>query len=134
MSKKEIRKIKPVLYFAWAGVIGYVVDLAVTLLFTPLLGKYVARIPAFLCSSTSTWIFNRNFTFKDSRSNKKLFAEWLHYESLMLGGLVVNYAVYAGVVSFLPNSILSTAVAIGVAALCGMVVNFLSSSKFLYNK
>lgn len=134
MIKKFIYKHKAFLLFGCAGAIGYVVDLAITLLFGSLLGKYLARMPAFLGASFATWLFNRSITFKERKVEKSLFAEWLHYVSLMLVGLAVNYIVYIIVVHFLPASVASTAIAVGCGSVAGMFINFLSSSKFLYKK
>lgn len=123
---------KAFLFFAIAGVIGYLVDLSVTLIAAPLIGLYFARIPAFLCAATTTWLINRSITFKDKQTHTSLLKEWTHYMSLMLGGLIVNYGVYAITVHLLPNSPISVAVAIAIGSAAGMIVNFFGSSKLLY--
>lgn len=129
---KLLKKYKTVLFFACAGVFGYVVDVTVTLLFSPLTGEYLARAPAFIAASTSTWLINRKLTFSGRETEKGLFSEWLHYMSLMLGGLLINYIGYAVVIYLLPRGVVSIAVAVGIGSLLGMTVNYLTSSKYLY--
>lgn len=134
MIKELIKKYRSFLLFGCAGVLGYVVDLTITLLFGPLLGKYLARIPAFLGASFITWLFNRSITFKERKVKKSLLIEWLHYVSLMLVGLTINYTVYIIVVHIIPTSIVNTAIAVACGSIAGMSMNFLSSSKLLYKK
>jgi len=118
-----------------AGTVGYVVDAGTTVLFHPLLGVYIARVPAFIASATSTWLFNRSITFKERGSHyKSIWREYIHYMVLMLAGLVVNYIAYTIAVTILPNGVYSIIIAVAVGDLTGMIVNFFFSRKYIYNK
>lgn len=134
MFAAALKKYRNLLFFGAAGVLGYFVDLSVTLCLELLVGPYLARVPAFLCASTATWIFNRGVTFRHQKAQKGVVAEWIHYISLMAIGLIVNYCVYSMAISFMSRSVLSTSIAVALGSLAGMVINFSTSSKFLYKK
>src|ERR1700712_4870294 len=111
MFAPTLQKYRNLLLFGTAGVLGYFVDLSVTLSLEPLVGPYIARIPAFACASTATWIFNRGLTFKHQKAHMGIVAEWAHYISLMVVGLIVNYCVYSLAIAFFSSSVLSTSIA-----------------------
>lgn len=128
-------KSKSFLLFAVSGVLGYLADLFITLLLGGLIGFYFSRIPAFIGATLVTWVFNRNITFKGKESNHdKLLLEYLHYASLMILGLVVNYIVYAACLYILPETIFSVAISVAAGSLAGMFVNYINSKKYIFNK
>lgn len=126
---------KEILYFGIAGVIGYLVDVIVTLVLNPILGEYFARIPGFLAAATATWVFNRLFTFgKESSKHTNIFKEYLHYLSLMVFGLAVNYVTYVIAVSILIDNKWAIPISIAFGSLAGMTVNYLNAKKYIFNK
>lgn len=126
---------KELLLFAGAGVLGYLADVATTLLLEGLLGVYAARIPAFVAAVTVTWIYNRNITFKSSESkHESLITEYFHYAGLMVFGLIVNYIVYAIAISVMPDSKYSIILSVALGSLAGMIVNYVNSKKFIFKK
>jgi putative flippase GtrA len=123
------------LLFAISGVFGYFTDLLITLLLGGVIGFYFSRIPAFIGATLVTWAFNRSVTFKDRESkHDKLIFEYLHYASLMILGLVVNYITYGISIYLLPEAVWSVAIAVAVGSLSGMVVNYFNSKKYIFNK
>jgi len=134
MLKSLIGRYHNILLFGAAGFLGYVVDLITTLSFEPLMGHYISRIPAFVFASTTTWLFNRSITFRHRKSGKNLRTEWLHYQGLMIGGLSVNYLVYAVMVTLLPEGVSTITIAVAAGSLAGMFINFVTSSKFIYKR
>ena len=128
-------KSKSFLLFAVSGVFGYIADLLITLILGGLIGLYLSRIPAFIGATLVTWVFNRNITFKGKESNHdKLLLEYLHYASLMILGLVVNYIVYAIFLYILPDTIYSVVISVAAGSLAGMFVNYINSKKYIFNK
>ena len=124
---------KELIFFGIAGVAGYLVDVAVTSLCKTFLGIYGARIPAFIAAATATWLFNRTLTFAaKKRVHESVFNEYLHYLSLMIFGLVVNYLVYAFSVTILKGQPFNIYISVALGSLAGMTINFFNSKKFLY--
>ncbi|MDB5177134.1 MAG: GtrA family protein [Candidatus Saccharibacteria bacterium] len=128
-----MNKKKELLLFAVAGVLGYLVDAGVTTILHPLIGPYLARIPAFIGAATATWVFNRTLTFVAAdKIHKSLMKEYFHYLSLMLLGLVVNYIVYAVSITFIGSNNYSILICVALGSLAGMVVNFINTKRYLY--
>jgi len=98
------------LLFCVAGVMGLVVDTGVLYAAAPWLGWYGARLLSFWCAASTTWAFNRRFTFSTSTTPKAenqasesalpassvshTLAQYLRYLASMLLGGAVNYAIY----------------------------------------
>lgn len=124
---------KEILLFGIVGVIGFVVDAAVVqcLVREWHWNPYEARVLSFLCAATTTWAFNRKFTFagKSSGSRRR---ELIRYIVAMGGGFAFNYGAYAACVAMF--AVVHEWPAIGVAAgsIAGAVVNFLSSKYWIF--
>lgn len=132
MTRKQIESI---FFFGVAGVAGYLVDVSVTVLLEPLLGAYMARIPAFILAATATWLLNRSLAFKSRKSrHTSIYKEYFHYLSLMLSGLIINYTAYAVAIASLPEGVYKIYVAVGIGGLAGMLVNYLFSRKYIYSE
>ena len=130
-----MNKVKEPFLFGVAGVIGYLVDVLVTLLLAPVLGVYAARIPAFVAAATATWLVNRSVTFKAHTSkHQSLWREYVHYVSLMVFGLVVNYLVYVTAITIMKDMQYAIIISIALGSLSGMVVNFINSKKYIFNQ
>jgi putative flippase GtrA len=128
-------RFREIVFFGIAGTVGFFIDVAVTVLFEPLIGDYLARIPGLVAAATSTWLINRSLTFKTRKSrHTSVWKEYLHYLSLMFAGAVISYGVYAVIVTLVSYSPFRILIAIALGSLAGMVVNYLSSRRFVYNK
>lgn len=124
---------KEIAFFGVAGILGYLVDVALTTLFHPFVGPYLARVPSFIGAATITWLFNRTFTFAHTeKRHKSLRKEYLHYLGLMLFGLVSNYVVYAISITLISNTRYAIPLSVAFGSLAGMVVNYVNSKKHLY--
>lgn len=129
--------IRQLFLFGIVGVIGFAVDASV--LYGALyagLGYYSGRVVSYISAATTTWYFNRSWTFKASAgSNKK--AEWGRFLVLNLGGFAVNYGTYVVTISLLPGTSVPEAYIplIGVAAgsIAGLFVNFTINKLFVFN-
>jgi len=123
---------KKLLKFAVAGTIGFAVDaLALLLLlhFTPV-GPYIGRVIAIALAMTSTWIFNRTFTFE--RSRHSLAVESFRYGSVGITSAVVNYLLYSALLFSLPG--LRPLVAMTLSSLAAMGFSFIGYSRFVFRR
>lgn len=121
------------LSFAVSGVIGFGVDVVVLYLLAPLLGWYGARAVSFLAAATTTWAFNRRYTFAASASTggRSILREYLGYLVTMTFGAVLNYGAYVLTLHWVEGR---WAAALGVAmgSLAGMSANFLSARYLVF--
>lgn len=123
------------LAFAVVGVIGLVVDVVVLYLLAPLLGWYAARVVSFLSAATTTWAFNRRYTFAASAagaaSGRSVWREYLGYLATMTAGAVLNYGAYVLTLHWVEGR---WAAALGVAlgSVAGMGANFLSARYLVF--
>ena len=119
-------------YFAIAGVIGLIVDVAVLYLLRDSIGPFYGRAVSFFAAVYATWLVNRAFTFQGRPSGLSRRREFTTYFTLMLAGGVVNYMAYSGLVLW--SDIVRQHLFLGVAAgsVAGMVVNFLTARFLLF--
>lgn len=80
--------------FAVAGVLGFLIDVALTIGLTKLFGlsPFVARIPAVAIAILATWVINRIWTF--GSNDPDWLKEFLRYGSVSLLSAAINYGVY----------------------------------------
>lgn len=120
--------------FAIIGAAGFFVDVGVLYLLRRYgLGLYSARVFSFIAAATFTWMGNRLFTFRTaSPASRRLTTEWFLYLGAMTTGGLVNYGVYALLVTLfaLFRGHPWLAVAGGTGA--GMLINFLFARRILY--
>lgn len=119
--------------FAAVGVIAAGVDMAAVELAVRVLGLdlYSARLFSYLAAATSAWWLNRSIAFADRSSSNRL-AEWARYLAANLLGGVINYGVYALLVTALPLFAAHPFLAVAVGSLAGMVANFAMSQRFVF--
>lgn len=124
--------IRQVFFFALAGVIGLLVDVAVLYALRAAVGPFYGRAASFFAAVVATWLVNRTLTFRGRHSGMSRSGEFAAYFSLMLVGGAVNYGTYTALV--LGSSVVSRHLFLGVAAgsLAGMVVNFLTSRYLVF--
>lgn len=121
-------------WFGVGGFIGFVVDAGIVQLLVSKfdVDPYVGRLFSFVCAASTTWVFNRRFTFH-RRGDYTLFGEWSRYLATMSAGFALNYATYVLVVYF--SDFVHAWPAIGVAAgsLPGSAVNFLGARHWVFS-
>jgi putative flippase GtrA len=88
--------------FAAIGLIGYVVDAAVTFVGAKYLGfsPELARPPGFIVATIVNFALNRSITFRHARS--PLAGSFVRYSLVASVGLAINYAVYSACVALAP--------------------------------
>lgn len=121
--------------FCVAGGLAFLVDAGVlhVLVSSAYADPYSARLVSFLCAVTTTWWFNRRFTFFDATDSSPV-RQWLRYVVSQLGGFSVNYAVYAALVLLVP--LVSRWPVLGVAAgsIAGLLVNFVLARRYVFER
>ncbi len=123
--------------FAAVGVVGYVVDAAITYACAKYLGlsPELARPPGFIVATVVNFFLNRAITFRHSKA--PLVRAFTRYWAVASAGLAVNYAVYSACVLVAPHfgvavapAILPVFVAVGVGV--AMVLTFLGFRLFAF--
>ena len=123
------------IFFGIAGTLGFLVDAGLVSVLVNALDwdPYLARALSFLCAVATTFAFNRRYTFA-AGARPDLARQAGHYLLAMLGGFVVNYGIYAGLV--FQFELIRQWPVLGVAAgsIAGLVVNFLSARLWVFGE
>lgn len=124
---------KQILLFAVSGALGFIVDGGIVQLLVGVwdFNPYGARLISFLCAATTTWAFNRTYTFA-GRGDGDPRGQLVRYLVAMAGGFAINYGVYATCVAM--SALVQKLPVIGVAAgsIAGALVNFLTSKYWIF--
>ena len=121
--------------FCVAGGLAFIVDAGVVQAMTSGLGAdpYVARLLSFLCAVTTTWWFNRRYTFANAAAEGGP-GQWLRYVGTQLGGFSVNYAVYAALLWLWPVAYRWPVIGVAAGSVAGLVVNFALARRFVFRR
>jgi putative flippase GtrA len=123
--------------FAAVGVVGYVVDSAITYAGAKYLGlsPELARPPGFIVATIVNFVLNRAITFR--HAGAPLMRAFLRYWLVASAGLAINFAVYSACVVLAPRfgvavtpAILPLFVAAGVAV--SMIATFVGFRFFVF--
>jgi len=119
--------------FALIGVLGFVVDAGIVQMLVREFdaNPYAARLVSFLAAATTTWGFNRRYTFAGHAGGSRR-REWLRYLVAMAGGFVLNYGAYAALVASWPLVREWPAIGVVAGSLAGAAVNFISSKYWIF--
>ena len=122
------------LRFSVIGTLGFLVDVSALYLLIGLgMDLYSARLFSFVCAATSTWIGNRLFTFRANPAARRVSGrEWLLYVGAMTLGGLINYGVYAALVTYLGVFRLQPWLAVAAGTAAGLSVNFLLARRILH--
>lgn len=126
---------REMLTFAAIGVAGLLVDTVALYLVTFGVGfdRYSGRVFSYLVAATFTWWANRTWTFTDA-SRRGAIRQWARFLIGNAPGGLVNYLMYATLVTF--NAAAHNHPVLGIAAgsLAGMVFNFTVSKLLVFRK
>ena len=125
--------IQQVCLFAVVGIAGFVVDTAVLSAIQVVCGDwlYSGQVVAYVAAATATWQMNRNLTFADRRS-AEWFREWVRYLLVNAWGGVINYAVFAGLISATALCHRYPVLAVAAGSIAGLVFNFTASRTLVF--
>jgi putative flippase GtrA len=93
------------------------------------LHPWVARALGLLAGVTTTYFFNRRYTF--DVSTKHSLSEWSHYFAMQLVGSALNFAVSTSGLYLGDRSTLHIALAVGAGAVVGFSYNFFAARRVL---
>jgi putative flippase GtrA len=119
--------------FCIAGTLGFAVEARGVQALVSWVGldALLARLISFLCAVTTTWLFNRRFTFVSTREEGAL-REGARYLGAMLGGFGVNYAVYAALVIGFAQVRNWPVLGVAAGSIAGLIVNYVSSRYWVF--
>jgi putative flippase GtrA len=122
------------LRFSVVGTIGFAVDIAVLYTMRHLgLDLYSARVVSFLVAATTTWLGNRIFTFsRGNRPASGLSGEYASYLSAMMLGGLVNYGIYALLITWVHFLRDHPWLAVVAGTGAGLLINFTLARRILH--
>jgi len=124
------------LRFAFIGTLGFLVnEAALWMALSPLdLGPYAGGVFSFLIAATFTWLGNRTLTFRAHAATTaySMLREWMMFLAANGIGFLLNYAVYAGLITFAPKPLNNPFVALAFGTLAGLTFNFMLSSRVVF--
>jgi putative flippase GtrA len=120
--------------FLIAGGIGFVVDAIVLAILFRWLGAdvYAARLVSFSAAVTTTWWFNRRWTFAPSRS-RRTSREYVRYFGISGIGFLINFSVYALCIQASPIMASHPELALAVGSVAGLLFNYFGSRSFVFS-
>ncbi len=119
--------------FGLVGIAGLLVDMAALRLLLNGIGLdfYSARVLSFLAAATTTWALNRRFTFREA-NHAPLLRQWAAFVAANSLGGVVNYTVYAALVSTLALCARWPEIGVAAGSVAGMFLNFAASKRLIF--
>lgn len=124
------------LRFAFVGTLGFVVNEAALWLALRALGlnPYVGGVFSFVVAATFTWWGNRILTFPEraAGSRRAMASEWLRFLAANGLGFLVNYAVYATLISLASRPLNNPFLALAFGTIAGLLFNFTLSNKMVF--
>ena len=124
---------RQILLFAVSGALGFVVDAGIVqfLVREAAMNPYLARVFSFLAAATTTWAFNRRYTFAGHGGGSKR-RQLVRYLVAMAFGFALNYGAYALCVAVWPLVRQWPAIGVAAGSVAGAIVNFLSSKYWIF--
>ena len=92
----------------------------------------IARLLAMLAGVTTTYAFNRRFTFTPTQAAS--FADWGRYVAAQSVGTALNFGVSSALLFYSDRTVLQIWGAVLAGAAAGFCVNFFSARRLLHHK
>ena len=131
VTQARLRLLAQLATFACVGLVGLAVDTAIVYALRAAVGLYAAGLVSYLAAATTTWILNRNITFR-GRGSGPVHVQWGLFLLANLLGFVLNRGTYAALVTWSALAAANPVIATASGAVAGMVVNFTLSRKFVF--
>jgi len=121
------------LRFAAVGIIGLMADMAALTLALKVLhlDVYSGRVFSYLIAATTTWALNRRFTFIQIEQGPRL-VQWAKFLAANAIGGLVNYAVYAALVTFTVLGAAWPVLGVAAGSIAGLAFNFTVSKRWVF--
>lgn len=122
------------LRFLVVGSIGFMVDGGMMMLLEAQVGwsPLLARMLSFPLAVTVTWLLNRIWTFK-RRTQRAAAGQYALYFLIQLGGLAINFSVFALLISSVAWFADHSIVALALGSVLAMVFTFACSTRFVFS-
>jgi len=122
------------LRFGLVGAVGFVVDGGVLQALLHVgWGPVAARAVAVPVAVLATWLLNRSFTFPEAQDGPAL-PSLVRYAGVSALGASVNFAIYTMLVMLSPAMAARPLVALAVASVIALLVNYLGSKHFAFRR
>lgn len=117
--------------FTVVGGVGFLIEALLLTYFAtvPSVGPIWGRFISFPLAVLATWWLNRTLTFKSTNDPGR---EGMRYFLVQIFGALANLAVFISLVSHFPSLQGIPAVPLFMAAIVGLIVNFVLSKKFVF--
>jgi putative flippase GtrA len=117
------------------GVVGLLVDMAaLTLALRGVnLDLYSGRLFSYFVAATTTWALNRRFTF-NSIDHGPAFVQWAKFLGANALGGMLNYGVYAAIVTFTALGAAWPVLGVAAGSVAGLALNFSVSKFWVFKK
>lgn len=129
----RIKTVPHIFLFAFVGSVGFVVDAAIFALLFELIGitALKARIIAFICAATTTWVGNRMLTFKHRVRSPRL-TQWKKFMVASCFSALPNLLVFKFSLELLAQTQFAPYLALILGVLAGMISNYALSSHWVF--
>jgi putative flippase GtrA len=133
MAINNLINIREIISFAGVGTLGFVLDAAIVwaLINYATVSPIPAKLMAFPCAVTFTWLLNRNSTFKANRQTNYL-KEWLLYIQINSIGALANNLSFMMLVSINPFFYANPIVTVAIGSIFGMLFNYFGSKVWVF--
>ena len=130
--RNKVGDFKELLQFGMVGTIGFLVDSGTLLLLMYFgLNPYWGRLGSFFIAVSCTWVLNRNFTFK-AKKTTTLGTEWVKYLMANSLGAILNYGVYALLLSKVEFVAQWPVIGVAAGSIVGLLANYINSRVFVF--
>jgi putative flippase GtrA len=121
--------------FAIVGTLGFVVDASVLYLCLHRtgLGLYGGRLVSYFVAATTTWYFNRKFTFTGSDDSAPT-RQWMRFVVTNGFGGLINYGTYSFVVSYWGAIPMALLIGVAAGSITGLGFNFTAARLFVFKE
>ena len=128
---------KQFISFSVIGGVGFIVDTGMLylLIYAIDVNLYLGRIFSYLCAVTVTWLLNRAYTFKTDEQpvlRTRLLKQWSKFAACNALGAVINYTIYALLITFISVFYNNPIFAIAIGTLFSVNINFFLSKKYVF--
>lgn len=133
MDAKVHRILAELARFGLVGVLGFLVDAGTLYVGVAIgLNLYEGRLISYLIAATTTWVFNRSFTFR--RRDPVSFGEWFRFLMANAVGGSVNLATYALLVAISLSIARAPILAVAAGSIAGLLINFGLSRRLVFKE
>src|SRR5690242_15395638 len=108
--------------FGTVGTVGWMADTATVYSLRHSLGLYGAGAAAYLVGASTTWLFNRIWTFRGLGAGS-VHRQWVRFLMVNLVGFTLNRGTYAILVTYVPLCAREPVFATAARAIAGMFMN-----------